>query len=227
MRFDVAAARLTALPDPLPEPAAVMMPVVLGGPESRPRTMPPPGRAGRPAAVLVLLYPDDRGEARVILIERTTGDGHHHSGEVSFPGGKAEPGDADAAATALREASEEVALDVAAAGVRVVGRLDRMWIPVSDFEVMPVLALAERRPELSPSPLEVARIVEPPVGRFLPDAPVTIVERTISDWPLRYGSYDLDGLSVWGATARILSQLGAVLALPLDEHASPQGHAIR
>ena len=39
----------------------------------------------------------------------------------------------------------------------------------------------------------------------------TMVERTIRDWPLRYGAYDVDGLSVWGATARILSQLGAVL----------------
>ena len=48
--------------------------------------------------------------------------------------------------------------------------------------------------------------------RFLPDAPIVIVERTIRDWPLRYGAYDVDGLSVWGATARILSQLGAALA---------------
>ena len=219
----LAADRLTALPDPLPEPAAVMMPVVLGGSELRPPRTPPPGRSGRPAAVLVLLYPDAQGEARVVLIERTTSDGHHHSGEVSFPGGKAKPDDADAAATALREAGEEVALDAAAAGVRIVGRLDRMWIPVSDFEVTPVVALAERRPVLAPSPFEVARIVEPPVARFLPDAPVTIVERTIRDWPLRYGSYDLDGLSVWGATARILSQLGAILALTHDEHASPRG----
>jgi 8-oxo-dGTP pyrophosphatase MutT (NUDIX family) len=212
MRFDVAADRLSALPDPLPEPAAVMMPVVVGESVRMPAA-PRTGRSGRPAAVLVLLYPDPQGEARVVLIERTTGDGHH-SGEVSFPGGKAEPEDADAAATALREASEEVALDAAAAGVRVVGRLDRMWIPVSDFEVTPVVALAERPPRLSPSPLEVARIVEPPVARFLPDAPVLMVERMIRDWPLRYGSYDLDGLSVWGATARILSQLGAVLADP-------------
>ena len=68
------------------------------------------------------------------------------------------------------------------------------------------------RPRLAPSPFEVARIIEAPVARFLPDAPVTMVERTIRDWPLRYGSYELDGLSVWGATARILSQLGAILA---------------
>ena len=84
--------------------------------------------------------------------------------------------------------------------------------PVSDFEVTPVVALAHRRPVLAASPDEVARIVEPPVALFLPGAAITIVERTIREWPLRYGSYDVDGLSVWGATARILSQLGAVLA---------------
>ena len=212
MHFDVAADRLSALPDPLPPPAGVMMPVIVGGPQ-RPFPSLAAGRSGRPAAVLVLLYPDVRGDARVVLIERTTGDGHH-SGEVSFPGGKAEPEDADATATALREATEEVALDPVAAGVRIVGMLERMWIPVSDFEVTPVVALAERPPRLVPSPFEVARIVEPSVARFLPEAPVTMVERTVRDWPLRYGSYDLDGLSVWGATARILSQLGAVLTGP-------------
>jgi hypothetical protein len=103
-----------------------------------------------------------------------------------------------------------------------------MWIPVSDYEVTPVLALAERPPALAPSLFEVARIVEPPVARFLPDAPVTMVERTILEWPLRYGSYDLDGLSVWGATARILSQLGAVLATAIDERPAPTNrHAER
>lgn len=218
MRFDVAADRLSALPDPLPPPAAVMMPVVVGGLEPPFRTR-PGGRSGRPAAVLVLVYPDGHGDARVVLIERTTGDGHH-SGEVSFPGGKAEAEDADLAATALREANEEVALDPVAAGVRIVGLLERMWIPVSDFDVTPVVALAERAPVLVASPFEVARIVEPSVTRFLPEAPILMVERTIRDWPLRYGTYDLDGLSVWGATARILSQLGAVLA-PAADGAGP------
>ena len=54
--------------------------------------------------------------ARVVLTERASRDGHH-SGEVSFPGGKSEPEDADLVATALREAAEEVALDPAAAGL--------------------------------------------------------------------------------------------------------------
>lgn len=211
MRFDLVLDRLTTLPDPLPAPAAILMPVAQDGIERWPRDAASAGRRGRPAGVLVLLYPDDEGFARVVLTERASRDGHH-SGEVSFPGGKAEPGDADIAATALREANEEIALDADAAGLRIVGLLDRFWIPVSDFEVSPVVAVATHRPSFTASPAEVARIVEPRMERFLPDAPIVIVERTIRDWPLRYGAYDVDGLSVWGATARILSQLGATLA---------------
>lgn len=211
MRFDTVAARLTVLPEVLPPPADVLMPVVLGtGPERRTRSEPPPGARARAAAVLVLLYPDPGGETRVVLIERTA-SGRPHGGEVSFPGGKAEPGDPDLVATALREATEEVGLDPDAAGLRVVGQLDRFWIPVSDFEVTPVVALARQIPNLVPQPTEVARILEPPLAMFLPDVEVEVIDRTVGTWDLRYGHYRLDGLSVWGATARVLSQLGAVL----------------
>ena len=213
MRFAEAVERLAVLPDPLPEPAAALMPVIVAGDGNPPPRIPPTGQAGRPAAVLALLYPDDRGISRVVLIERTSSGGHH-SGEVSLPGGKAEPGDADAVATALREAEEEVGLDTAAVGVRVVGTLGAFWIPVSDFAVTPVVAVAERRPTLVPAPREVARIVEPPMATFLPGAPIRMVERTVAEprWQLRFGAYDVEGLTVWGATARILSQLGAILA---------------
>ncbi|MFL5777618.1 MAG: NUDIX hydrolase, partial [Chloroflexota bacterium] len=169
-----------------------------------------PTATARPAAVLVLLMPGPAGEARIVLTERLSYDGHH-SGEVSFPGGKAEPDDADAAATALREAAEEVGLDPTAAGVRVVGRLDEVFIPVSDFRIVPIVAVAEQPPVLSPNPAEVARILTPPVEAFLPDATVEMVERTIGDWPIRYGGFRIEGLHVWGATARILGQLGAIL----------------
>jgi 8-oxo-dGTP pyrophosphatase MutT (NUDIX family) len=216
MRFDAVVERLTALPEPLPPPLDALMPVRLDGLEPGPTRWPgDPEIPGRPAAVLVLLFPDGAGDTRVVLIERPTEDGRHHSGEVSFPGGKAEPEDADAIATALREAAEEIGLDAAAAGVRVIGQLDRFWIPVSDFAVTPVVAVTDRRPDFDPSPAEVVRIVEPPLATFLPDAPVSMVERTIRGWPLRYGHYEVDGLSVWGATARVLSQLGAVVA-PLE-----------
>jgi 8-oxo-dGTP pyrophosphatase MutT (NUDIX family) len=221
MRFTRVVERLESLPDPLPPPADELMPVRLDGLDLRPtpRRTTSASVPGRPAAVLVLLYPDDAGDARVVLIERPTEDGRHHSGEVSFPGGKAEPDDDDAVATALREAKEEVGLDAVVAGVRIVGQLERFWIPVSDFAVTPVVAVTDQRPDLRPAPAEVVRIVEPRLATFLPDAPVAIVERTVRGWPLRYGHYEVDGLSVWGATARVLSQLGAVVA-PLEAPAT-------
>jgi 8-oxo-dGTP pyrophosphatase MutT (NUDIX family) len=158
----------------------------------------------------VLLIPAHDGSASVILTERVDRGGHH-SGEVSFPGGRSEPGDASMAATALREAAEEVALDARAAGVEVIAELETFWIPVSDFRVTPVVAVARNRPLLSPSPDEVARILEAPLAAFLPGAPIEIVEREIRGWQIRYGAYAIDGLLVWGATARVLGQLGAIL----------------
>jgi 8-oxo-dGTP pyrophosphatase MutT (NUDIX family) len=211
VRFDDVVARLEPLPDVLPSAADALTSIVRTDSDWVRPERPPVDRATRPASVLVLVFPDETGEARLVLIERTSHDGHH-SGEVSFPGGKAEPGDADEAATAVREAAEEVALDTLAAGVRVVGTLERFWIPVSDFQVTPIVAVAERAPVLAPDPREVARILLPPVRTFLPDAPVEVVERTIRDWPLRFGAYTVDGLTVWGATARVLSQLGRVVA---------------
>jgi len=131
---------------------------------------------------------------------------------VSLPGGKSEPDDADGIATALREATEEVGLDPSACGLAVVGRLDPLWIPPSNFVVDPILAVAARRPVLAADPREVVAILQPPVATFLPGAPRTMVERDPRGRPLRYGAYLVEGRIVWGATAAILGQLGAVLA---------------
>jgi 8-oxo-dGTP pyrophosphatase MutT (NUDIX family) len=210
VRFEHVAERLTPFPTRLPEPAAVLTAVLLD--ERLRRNMTPPaGVVPRAAAVLVLIHADDQGEARVVLTERATRDGHH-SGEVSFPGGRAEDSDRGPAETALREAEEEVALDAAASGVRVLGQLDRVWIPVSNFDITPIVAVADRMPALRPSEAEVARIVHAPLDAFVPGAAVEVIERQIGDWPIRFGAYPIDGLSVWGATARILSQLGALVA---------------
>ena len=167
----------------------------------------------RAAAVLVLIAPasaDPDAEAEVILIRRVDRGGPH-AGDVALPGGRVEPGDADAAAAALREATEEVALDPVAAGVRIIGELETFWIPVSDYRVTPVVAMAARRPELRPSPDEVEAIVRAPLAAFLSGAPIELVETEVRGFPLRFGAYPTQGLRVWGATARILGQLGEIL----------------
>ena len=159
----------------------------------------------------MLVFRDAQGDARLVLTERRTYDGHH-SGEVSLPGGKAEPTDPDAVATALREANEEIGLEPAEVERTLTGPLEQVFIPISNFRITPVIGVMDHVPALVPNAAEVARILTPPVASFLPDAEVEMVERTIQGWPLRYGGYRIDGLHVWGATGRILGQLGAVLA---------------
>lgn len=208
MRLEAAVARLSRLPTRLPDPPAALLAVRVDGGS---RSFPPLDPATvREAAVLVLLVPGEDGDASVVLTERVAG-GAHHGGEVSFPGGRAEPDDLGPEGTALREAAEEIGLDADAAGVRVLGRLAAFWIPVSNFRVTPVVAAAERRPLLVPAEAEVARIVLAPVRSFLPGTEIVTVEAVVRDWQIRYGAYAVEDLHVWGATARILGQLGALL----------------
>jgi len=202
-------ARFAAPLQPLPPPPAWLRPERL--PDGLPFERPAPPPDARPAAALVLIYPGADGEAHLVLTERVEYGSDHHSGEVSLPGGKADPGDADAVATALREAEEEVGLDPVAAGVEVIGHLDALWIPPSNFLVTPIVAVAARRPAFVPEPREVAAILEVPVAAFLPDVVPTIVDPDPRGRPLRYGAYLVEGRIVWGATAAILGQLGAVL----------------
>jgi 8-oxo-dGTP pyrophosphatase MutT (NUDIX family) len=208
MTPDEVRARMRMALHPLPPPPAWLRPERLrdGVPFERPQS--PPG--ARAAAALILVYPGLRGEAMLVLTQRVDYEGDH-SGEVSLPGGKVEPDDADAVATALREAWEEVGLDVEAAGVEVVGTLDALWIPPSNFRVEPVVAIAARRPSFVPDPREVAAIMEAPVTAFLPDVAPMIIDPDPRGRPLRYGAYLVEGRIVWGATAAILGQFGAVL----------------
>jgi 8-oxo-dGTP pyrophosphatase MutT (NUDIX family)/GNAT superfamily N-acetyltransferase len=213
MRFELVRERLEALPRELPAAPAILTPIRIDSPEPLfpPRDSRGPSGRGRPAAVLVLLFPDAEGHARVLLTARASHMGAH-AGEVSFPGGSADEGDDDPVATAVREAVEEVGLDPQACGLRVTGVLEVFALTVSGFRITPVVALAERRPECHPAPDEVARVVEAPVEAFLPDAPVELEERTIRRRLIRYGVYPVEGERVWGATARMLGQLGALLA---------------
>lgn len=218
MRFDEVAARLRALPEPLPAGAELLNPELISGQlPGSPRITPRVDDAGlaaeayRPSAVLVLVFPDETGQARVLLTARPEAD-IRHPGQIAFPGGATDPEDRDPVATALREAREEVGLDEVAAGVEVVGTLDPTVIPVSGFRLMPVVALAARRPVLAADAREVRAIFDAPVDRFLPGTPIEVVERDIGPGVrIRYGAYDVDGYRIWGATARILGQLGAVL----------------
>ncbi len=210
MQIETVRRRLTELPSPLPPPRPEIDAHILReGPLPRGARRALDGPV-RDAAALALLYPDAAGEAHIVLQVRPSGD-HVHAGQVALPGGKREPGDQFPEGTALREAAEEVGLDVAAAGVTTMGVLETVDVRVSGFWLVPVLAVAERTPVFTADAAETADILTVPVRLFLPDAPVEIVEEDRDGWVLRYGCYPVAGHRVWGATGRAIAQLGAVL----------------
>jgi 8-oxo-dGTP pyrophosphatase MutT (NUDIX family) len=132
-----------------------------------------------------------------------------HAGEVSLPGGAGEPGDADRAATALREAQEEIGLNPAV--VTIVGALDDVWIPVTNFDIRPFVGVADERLDLVPQSDEVALIVELPLADLLAEGAISDEVVHGPGWTLRVGGYRAQGQLVWGATARTLAMLASVL----------------
>jgi 8-oxo-dGTP pyrophosphatase MutT (NUDIX family) len=160
----------------------------------------------RQAATLLLIYPH-HGELLIPLTVRHAAL-PDHPGEISLPGGAVDPDDASLEATALREAAEEIGLDPTP--VRVVGRLDPVWISISNFELTPVVAVADARPSLVAREEEVAELIEFPV-RLLTEHAISLEEISVPGAVLETGVYRWAGHRVWGATARSLSMLGTVL----------------
>ena len=162
----------------------------------------------RPAATLVAIYPDSDGRLLVPLTVRHRAL-RAHAGEVSLPGGAVDPADADVEAAALREAWEEIALDPEL--VRVAGRLDPVWIPVSNYELVPVVGTVAARPTLVPHDSEVAAVVEIPIEALHDDEVLGVEEFASRGLTLRAGAYRYGGVRVWGATAITLGMLAHAL----------------
>jgi 8-oxo-dGTP pyrophosphatase MutT (NUDIX family) len=161
----------------------------------------------REAATLLLIYP--AGDELVIPLTVRHAELGAHAGEVSLPGGAVDPEDTSLEETALREANEEIGL--ASGLVRVIGRLDPVWIPVSNFELVPIVGVADGRPEFRLSSEEVEELIEFPLHRLLAEDGVTEEEIHVPGVVLRTGVYRWAGHRVWGATARTLSMLATVL----------------
>lgn len=184
-----------------------------------PVTMPKREDDGRASAVLVALHGDraaaagdGSGPAHVVLTRRA-GHLRQHAGEVSFPGGRQEPGE-DLWRTALREAAEEVALDPGSVGR--IGELDHLRTVTSESFIVPFVAELPSWPELRPHPGEVDAVLHVPLAELLhPD--VYREER----WSLRGQErslyfFEIVGDTIWGATAAMLRNLLAIVTGTFD-----------
>jgi 8-oxo-dGTP pyrophosphatase MutT (NUDIX family) len=181
---------------------------------------PSAAEAARPAAVLILFgrlddVPSEHSAPAVhsgvdVLLVARAASLSHHPGQVSFPGGRIDPGDSGPVDAALREAVEETGLDPA--GVEVLGTLRELPVPVSDHRVTPVLAWWT-----SPSAVAVvdaaesAHVFRAPVADLLdPENRRTVVvarERAPRAAVHRSPGFLVDGHVVWGFTAMVLDRL--------------------
>src|SRR5882762_3928218 len=160
----------------------------------------------RPAAVLVPLVRREGG--LTVLFTRRTAHLNDHAGQISFPGGRSEPGDAYAAETALREAAEEIGL--AATRVEVLGELHK-YVTVTGYRVTPVVGLVAPPLELRLDEFEVAEVFEEPL-EFLLD-PENHQRNSVAQQgrERRYYAIPYPQYYIWGATAGILMNLHSFL----------------
>jgi 8-oxo-dGTP pyrophosphatase MutT (NUDIX family) len=157
----------------------------------------------RAAGVLVPLFVVD-GEVGVVLTQRTA-HLRRHSGQVSFPGGAWEPGDATLRDTALRESFEEIGLDPAV--VDVLGAMDDVPTVGSDYMVRPYVAQIPHPYEFVPDAEEVDRILLPPLDLFADETQRREELREREGVTYHIFFFDFEGAVVWGATARMLVSL--------------------
>jgi 8-oxo-dGTP pyrophosphatase MutT (NUDIX family) len=167
------------------------------------------GREAAATAAAVLVPIISHSSGLTVLLTQRTAHLKAHSGQVAFPGGRAEPGDASVEETALRESEEEIGL--ARGRVEVLARLPE-YFTRTGFRVTPVVGLVQPPLELRPDPNEVEAVFEVPLA-FLLD--VRNHKRQTREYQGRtVGFYEMpyEDRYIWGATAGMIVNLGRALA---------------
>ena len=157
------------------------------------------------AAVLVGLVP--RTEGLQVLLTRRNDGMRHHPGQVSFPGGRIETDDTDAAAAAVREAGEEIGMDPGQ--ITSLGYLDPL-ATITGFRVLPLVAVITPDYVARPDPREVAEVFEVPLAYLLAPENLLRVAIDVGGRPrqvLEFVDRGMPGQRIWGATASILFNL--------------------
>ena len=154
------------------------------------------------AAVLVGLVPHAAGTT--VLLTRRTDALRNHAGQVSFPGGRVEPDDADAIAAALRETGEEIGVPVHQ--ISPIGLLDPL-MTITGFRVLPVVAMIDRDYLAVPDPREVAEVFEVPLAFLVDPANLGHHHVEFGGRRRRVLEFRYPAQRIWGVTASILWNL--------------------
>jgi 8-oxo-dGTP pyrophosphatase MutT (NUDIX family) len=155
------------------------------------------------AAVLVPLFPSPDGDGPHVVLTRRRADLRRHAGEISFPGGRQDPDDADLRDTALREAEEEIGLR--RTEVSLLGELPPTATFATNYVIHPFVGVISAPRRWRPSPLEVDAVIELPLRALREGRARTRLERR--GLSFETDAYIVGEHLIWGATARILENL--------------------
>ena len=168
-----------------------------------------PAAGPLPASVLVPFA--ERGGEPVLVLTRRSQEVRRHKGEIAFPGGIREPSDPSARDTALRETVEE--LGIALSGLTVWGELEPVETSTG-YALTVFTGRLDGLENLRPSRREIAEVLPVPVAALLDESTVRNETRLVAGRLMSRPSYSYNGSVIWGATARIVAQLVALLSQP-------------
>jgi 8-oxo-dGTP pyrophosphatase MutT (NUDIX family) len=194
------------LQEPLPakEALAMMFPHIKAMPKEIPND-------AKPSAVMILLF--EKNEEWHILAMRRTEDGHAHSGQISFPGGKHESDDESMLHTALRETYEEMGID--SSDINILGALSPVYIVVSNFNVFPYVGYIQSTDAIRINPNEVHAVLEIPLKELFHQSAkikTEVVSPAFPNSKRSVNAYQVqEGTIIWGATAIMIAELELLL----------------
>ncbi len=179
-------------------------------------TMSPMGRDGlvdsykgeyKESAVLILLFPNENNQTQVVFIKRASGG--IHSNQIALPGGIFEKKDLNLIQTALRETEEEIGVNQAK--VEVLSQLTPLKVPVSGFEIMPIVGYLTEEPEFTLDYVEIDQLIIYPLSQLVSNPIKEATFNTHNGLEVIAPYYQLGNEKLWGATAMIIAEFLEIL----------------